>query len=182
MKCEYNAGSGGEEGLFETYSRPVAVESATERAALFGASTSMAPRLILSTRCECVSSAMPPLMSISRGFACGTTGACNVGAVQLSSRHCREIFWGHALARTGNFRPGLSFWCMADSSTRRRHLDHQLPEAAGLTISSCRPPTVCGASRSCLSMQLPIRLPPRDSCSRAWPASPRPPPAMRTRR
>jgi hypothetical protein len=55
-----------EEGLFETHSRPVAVESATERAALLGASTSMAPPLILSTRCECVSSAMPPVMSISR--------------------------------------------------------------------------------------------------------------------
>ena len=53
------------EGRFETHSRLVAVESATERAALFGASTSMAPPLIRSARCECESSATPPFMSIS---------------------------------------------------------------------------------------------------------------------
>lgn len=54
------------EGRFGTHSRLVAVESATERAALFGASTSMAPPLILSARCECESSATPPFMSTSR--------------------------------------------------------------------------------------------------------------------
>lgn len=60
-KC---AQSGGEEGRFVTHSRLVAVESATERAALLCASTSMAPPLILSTSCECESSATPPGISV----------------------------------------------------------------------------------------------------------------------
>lgn len=110
----------GDEGLFETHSRPGAVESATERAALLCASTSMAPPLILSTRCECESSATPSVMSLQILFV--REGLAVVLVLRpLSKKDGTTLV---RLTRIGNLRPSV---LASQTISNDNDIDSQLP-------------------------------------------------------